>query len=238
MSMKATKLFSLIAVGVFGLGLFAANPLVNAEPGKQADQPKHKETAPKPRASDWEPLVKPGDKAPDFELRDLDGKTFKLSEALKNHKAVVLEWFNPDCPFVVKHHKNNPTFANLHKEFAPKGVLFVAINSGAPGEQGAGKDRNVKARSDFKMEYQILLDESGTVGRLYGARTTPQMVIILPDGKVAYHGAIDNNSSADKLGDVNYVSKALNEILSGTSVSITTSRPYGCSVKYGRARAN
>jgi phosphatidylserine decarboxylase len=111
------------------------------------------------------------------------------------------------------------------------GVLWIAVNSGAPGKQGAGKEVNAKAKTDWKIENPILLDEAGTAGKAYGARTTPHMFIV-KDGKVVYAGAIDNNSSSKTKGEKNYVIQALGEIKEGKAVSEADTRPYGCSVKY------
>lgn len=237
LKMNKQGLLALVVAGIALVGVAAWTPTLKAAPGAdgaaaKSDAP----AAPKPKSADWTPKVKPGDTAPDFTLTDTDGKTFKLADAIKANKAVVLEWFNPECPFVVKHHEKNPTFANLHKQFADKGVLFVAINSGAPGEQGAGKQKNIDAKKNFKIAYQILMDESGDVGRSYGALTTPHMIIITPDGKVAFNGAIDNDRSQAKAGSVNYVEQALKQILAGETVAESTARPYGCSVKYGKSR--
>lgn len=231
--MKTKNLWSLLCVGTLALGVVAFTPstlIGQGEPKAPATNAPAADTKPAAPAA----KAAPGSIAPDFTLTDLDGKKVKLSDLVKTPgtKAVVLEWFNPECPFVVKHHKLNPTFSTLQKEFASKGVIFVAINSSATGKQGYGKDKNIAARKDFKMEYNVLLDESGEVGKLYDAKTTPHMFIITPDSKIAYNGAIDNNRSADKPGDVNYVSKALKEILAGKPVSEAQTRPYGCSVKY------
>jgi peroxiredoxin len=176
--------------------------------------------------------AKVGQPAPNVVLTCTDGNTFNLTEAVKSGKIVVLEWFNPDCPFIVKHHKNHSTLNDLHAKYSDKGVVFVAINSGAPGKQGAGKARNAKAKTDFKMAFPILIDESGDAGRAYGARTTPHMYIVGKNGVLMYNGAIDDDSGIDNLGKTNYVSKALDEILAGTTVSTPETRPYGCSVKY------
>ncbi|MBX3383476.1 MAG: thioredoxin family protein [Phycisphaeraceae bacterium] len=176
--------------------------------------------------------AKVGQPAPNFTLTCTEGNTFNLTETVKSGKIVVLEWFNPDCPFIVKHHKNHSTLNDLHAKYSDKGVVFVAINSGAPGKQGAGKARNAKAKTDFKMTFPILIDESGDTGRAYGARTTPHMFIIDKNGVLLYNGAIDDDSGIDNLGKTNYVAKALDEILAGTTVSTPETRPYGCSVKY------
>lgn len=182
--------------------------------------------------------VQPGDLAPVFELKDTAGNTVKLDDLLKDKKALVVEWFNPGCPFIVRHHEKSTTFADLYTKYGSQNIGFVAINSGAPGNQGAGVDVNAKAKADWKIEYPILMDETGATGKAYGAKTTPHMFIILPDKKVAYAGAIDNNQSGKDLGKdyVNYASKALDSILKGESVETASTKPYGCSVKYGSAK--
>lgn len=235
--MKTKSLWSLVCVGVLAVGVVAFSPSsLQGQGGATPPAGEGKPAAPAAPAQPAAPAAKaaPGSVAPDFTLTDLDGRKIKLSELVKaaGTKAVVIEWFNPECPFVVKHHQKNPTFANLTKEFGDKGVTFIAINSGASGKQGYGKDKNIAAKKDFKMTYPVLLDESGDVGRLYGAKTTPHMFIVTPDGKIAYNGAIDNNRSAGQAGDVNYVAKALREILAGKPVSEAQTQPYGCSVKY------
>jgi hypothetical protein len=112
-------------------------------------------------------------------------------------------------------------------------VVWLAINSGSPGKQGAGLERNVKAKTEYAISYPVLLDEAGTVGRAYGAKTTPHMFVIAKDGSVAYAGAIDNDPAAGKLGDLNYVTAALDAISAGKPVENPRTKSYGCSVKYG-----
>lgn len=172
-----------------------------------------------------------GAKAPDFTLQDLDGKTYRLSELVADGKTVVLEWFNPDCPFVKKHHEKNKTMEATSKA-AGADVVWLAVNSGAPGKQGAGVDRNRKAREDYGIAYPILLDESGVVGRAYGAKTTPAMYVI-HDGAIVYAGAIDDNATPGTLGETNYVSDALAAVKAGKPVAVAETKSYGCSVKYG-----
>jgi len=176
-----------------------------------------------------------GEKAPAFALKDYSGKEVKLEDLLKTNKAVVVQWFNPGCPFVSMHYLNGvSTFNDLHKDFSGKGIAFVGINSGAAGLQGHGDKTNKDAIKDWKIQYPILNDESGTVGRAYSAKTTPQMFIITADGIVAYNGAIDNNQGRDKKdADVkNYVRTALEEIVAGKTVTTSSNKPYGCSVKF------
>ncbi len=175
-----------------------------------------------------------GSQAPTFTLTDVDGKEHSLATYTKQGQIVVLVWFNPDCPFVKKHYENGAnTFNDLAKKYADKKVVFLAVNSGAPGQQGAGKERNLKAKTDWKIEHPILLDEAGTTGKAYGAKNTPACYIIAADGTLAYMGAIDDNPGM-KVGQTNYVAKALDELLAGKPVTTATTQPYGCSVKYGK----
>ncbi len=174
--------------------------------------------------------AKIGAVAPDFKLTDTSGKAVSLADY--KGKVVVLEWFNPGCPVVVMHYKAG-TSAGLVKEFASKGVVFLCINSGAPGNQGHGTEANSNAKKDWKMEQSILLDESGTVGKAYGAKTTPHCYVIDKDGKLVYNGAIDNGNGG-KVGDKNHVREALTAVLAGKPVATAETKPYGCSVKYGK----
>src|SRR5690606_9499134 len=133
--------------------------------------------------------AKIGQPAPDFALPDLDGKTVRLSDF--KGKTVVLEWFNPDCPFVKKAHGEG-ALKDMAARTAEKGVVGLAINSGAAGKQGHGKERNIKAKADYGMGHPILLDETGATGRAYGAKRTPHMYVVDPKGVLVYAGAIDN----------------------------------------------
>ncbi|HYY29088.1 MAG TPA: thioredoxin family protein [Chthoniobacterales bacterium] len=175
-----------------------------------------------------------GKPAPNFTLPDTNGKAHSLAD-LKG-KYVVLEWYQPDCPFVRKHYRSGNMQA-LQKEYTAKGVVWLSIDSSAPGEQGnypADKLNKFAAR-DGAARTALLLDPAGNVGKLYGAQTTPDMYIVDPSGNVVYKGAIDNKRSTD-LEDVktatNYVKSALDALLSGKPVSTNSTRPYGCSVKY------
>lgn len=176
--------------------------------------------------------VTPGNKAPDFTLEDTAGQSHTLSKYLGEGKTVVLEWFNPDCPFIVKHHKNHKTMAETYQRFMEQGVVWLAINSGGPGLQGHGLERNQRAHEEFAMLNPILLDPTGQVGKLYGAKTSPHMYIITPEGTVIYNGAIDDNRSAGELGKTNHVAVALEAHFAGKPVPVAETPPYGCSVKY------
>jgi len=112
-------------------------------------------------------------------------------------------------------------------------VVWLAINSGGPGKQGNGLERNQKAIEEYEIVYPVLLDESGEVGQAYGAKTTPHMFIIGLDGVVVYEGAIDDKPDTKDLGETNYVKNALGQMEAGKAVSPAETKPYGCSVKYG-----
>lgn len=178
--------------------------------------------------------LKIGKTAPDFSLKDTQGKTHNLKDY--RGKYVVLEWINYDCPFVKKHY-NAGNMQMLQKTYTAQDVIWLSINSSAEGKQGRFTSEEVIARSNEHgaAPTAYLQDADGRVGKWYGAKTTPHMYIIDPKGKVAYMGAIDDIKST-KVKDVpkatNYVSAALNSLLAGEKVKVTTSKPYGCSVKY------
>jgi peroxiredoxin len=170
--------------------------------------------------------VSVGDSAPDFTLTDSAGNQVSLSDF--EGKIVVLEWLNPDCPFVQRHYKAG-TMKDLATEYGAKGVVWLTINSTHYMDAAA----NAKFKADNSLPYTILVDQSGDVGHLYGARTTPHMYIIDAGGKLVYIGAIDDDSRGNK-GDsaANYVAVALDELLAGKAVTTAETKPYGCSVKY------
>jgi peroxiredoxin len=175
-----------------------------------------------------------GSTAPEFSLSDAQGKSHSLSQY--KGKYVVLEWFNPECPFVKKHYGGR-NMQNLQKEFTDKGVVWLTIDSNAPGTQGnLSAEEADKVTSGWKThQTALLLDADGKVGRAYGAKNTPNMVIINPEGKIIYEGAIDSKATpnpADIPSSTNYVKAALEESLAGKPVSNPQTKPYGCSVKY------
>jgi peroxiredoxin len=208
-----------------------AHPDKAAQPEKEQPKDNNKDKDNKKKHDTAQ--AEPGMNAPDFTGTDTDGKTVSLSALLKEGKIVVLQWFNPDCPFVRKHYEKAKTFNDLYAKYSPKGVAFLAINSNAKGEQGSGKERNAKAKKEWNIPYPIIVDDTSTIGHAYGAQRTPQMIIIGKDGKIAYNGAIDDDSG-DGIGKTNYVAKALDELLAGTNVSTPKTRPYGCTVKYSK----
>jgi hypothetical protein len=179
-----------------------------------------------------EPVV--GEPAPDFALTDLSGQVHRLSEY--RGKVVVLEWTNPECPFVLKHY-NSGNIPNLQKAARADGVVWLAINSGHPGAQGDFEPAEVRAWLDAKgaAPSDYFRDQDGRVGHLYGAKATPHLFVITADGTLVYAGGIDSIPSA-KVSDLaratNYVRAALAAVKAGQPVAVPTSRAYGCSVKY------
>lgn len=178
--------------------------------------------------------VKVGDPAPDFTGTDSTGQSHKLSEY--RGKYVVLEWTNNGCPFTRKHYTSG-NMQNLQKQWTAKGVVWLTVLSSAPGEQGymSASAENAYIAKVNADPTAALLDPTGAIGHEYDAKTTPDMYVIDPAGKLIYAGAIDDHATTDP-GDIahskNYVSEALTEAMSGHQVAITYTRPYGCSVKY------
>ena len=195
----------------------------------------------KPKAAEATPKATPGaapaaigKEAPDFTLPDIDGKSVRLADF--RGKVVVLEWFNPECPFVKASHTKGSLVTAAAKHVA-EGVVWLAVNSGAPGKQGAGAEKSRAGRESFGLKHPVLIDESGAVGRLYGAERTPHMYVIDEKGVLVYRGAIDN--SPDGIGEspsdgklVKYVEEAVHALLGGKSVTVAETKAYGCSVKY------
>src|SRR6267143_190794 len=175
-----------------------------------------------------------GSAAPDFSLTDASGKTHSLSQY--NGKTVVLEWFNPECPFVKKHYGSG-NMQKLQGEYTGKGVVWLTIDSNAPGAEGnLSPEQAQKVMKDWSTKQTaLLLDPDGNAGRTYNARNTPHMFVINPEGKVIYEGAIDSKATPnpnDIASSTNYVKVALDESMSGKPVSNANTRPYGCSIKY------
>jgi peroxiredoxin len=180
--------------------------------------------------------VEVGQSAPNFSLPDTNGKNHQLSQY--KGKWVVLEWYQPDCPFVRKHYGSG-NMQGLQKEFTSKGVVWLSIDSSAPGQEGnyPADKLNEIASSQGAARTALLLDPDGKVGHAYGAKTTPDMYIINPEGKLVYEGAIDSKPTtvvADLKTATNYVKVALDDSMTGKSVTQTVTRPYGCSVKYAQ----
>jgi len=179
-------------------------------------------------------MAKPGDPAPSFSAPDISGKTVRLGDYAG--KIVVLEWTNDGCPFVGKHYDSGNMQA-LQQRYTSAGVAWLTIASSAPGEQGYVTPTEAKADLAHwrSAPTDFLLDPDGIVGRLYDARATPHMVVIDRTGRVAYMGAIDDKPST-RLADVktahNYVAAALDAVANGQPVTVSSTRAYGCSIKY------
>ena len=176
-----------------------------------------------------------GKPAPDFKLKDLAGKEVALASF--KGKVVVLEWFNPGCPFVKRSHSVG-SLVDTAKRHTKNGVVWLAVNSGAPGKQGHDPAMNTEAAKTWSLEHPILRDESGVVGKAYGATNTPHMFVIDKKGVLVYAGAIDNSPDAEGKSPqggklVNYVDAALEDLAAGKPIRTPTSQAYGCSVKYG-----
>lgn len=179
-------------------------------------------------------MAAPGSMAPPLQVVDLGGKAVQLSDI--RGRWVVLEWTNPECPFVQKHYSSGNMQAT-QKEALEQKVVWIQINSTNP-QHTDYKSPEAMSAWNVSMRAQpthATLDQGGRTGMAYGAKTTPQMVLINPEGKVVYHGAIDSIRStnpADIPKATNYMRQAIREALSGKPVSVAASVPYGCSVKY------
>jgi hypothetical protein len=196
---------------------------------------------PQPTASAAAPAAELGKPAPAFTLSGADGKTYSLADF--KGKTLVLEWFNPDCPFVRHAHTDGP-LATLAKKVMSPSVAWVSINSGAPGKQGHGLERNVAAKTEYAIDNPILLDETGKVGHAYGALKTPHLFIVDPQGVLVYRGGLDNAPigkvdparpvlPTSKAGEVvSYVNAALEDLAAARAVRLADTPPYGCTVKY------
>ncbi len=168
-----------------------------------------------------------GAAAPGFTLQDQDGKAVTLGDY--TGKVVVLEWTNPECPFVKRHYEAK-TMVDLAKKYEPQGVVWLAINSTHDNTNAIDKAWHTKE----DLAYPVLNDGTGAVGHAYGAKTTPDMYVIGKDGKLLYSGGIDNDPHGDKAAadKVNYVSKALDEVLADKPVTTAETKSYGCGVHY------
>src|SRR5690606_5666107 len=176
-----------------------------------------------------------GNPAPAFSLPSVDGKDVHLSDYAG--KVVVLEWFNPECPFVRASHTKG-SLKDAAERLTKQGIVYLAINSAAPGKQGHGAEINRAGAEKFNMSHPVLLDESGTVGKTYGATNTPHIYVIDANGTLVHRGAIDN--SPDGEGEspeggklVSYLDEAVAAVLAGQPVKTPETKAYGCSVKYG-----
>ena len=223
MSMLRTGLFAGAAtVALLGIATLTISPAAFA--GKEG----HKAAA------------KVGEKAPDFTLTDINGKSHNLNDYTEEGKIVVLEWFNPTCPFVVKHHEKMSTMTDLQSKYSEK-VVWLAVNSGnAKSPTNAMNPKCLETVKEWNVAYPMLVDADGVVGHMYGANTTPDMFIIDTEGVLRYAGAIDSDNGAaaysekDKAKVVNYVDQALRQIINGETVTVAETKSYGCGVKYAK----
>ncbi|HVG26972.1 MAG TPA: thioredoxin family protein [Acidobacteriaceae bacterium] len=178
--------------------------------------------------------LKPGEAAPEFKGTDSNGKTHSLAQY--RGKYVVLEWANQGCPYEQKHYKSG-NMERLQKEWTGRGVVWLSVISSAPGQQGyvSPAEENEYLRTMHAAPTAAILDPSGAIGRMYGAKTTPHMFVIDPRGKLIYEGAIDDKPSTDPetlKGARNYLNEALAAAMAGKPVPTPATPSYGCSVKY------
>lgn len=172
-----------------------------------------------------------GDQAPAFMLKCLDGNDHTL--AAYKGKIIVLEWTNPGCPVVQRHYRDGlmPAAQKAAKE---KGAVWLAVNSTSPGHSNYREPAELKrVYNEWQAAYSAqLMDSDGTTGKAYGAKTTPHIFVIDSQGNIVYSGAIDDDTSGRKADRTNYALAAIDSLLAGKPVEVSTTQPYGCSVKY------
>lgn len=178
-------------------------------------------------AADASPAVSVGQPVPDFSAQDENGVDHKLSD-YRDH-LVVLEWTNPDCPFVARHYKAD-TMEKLATALGARGVVWLAVNSTRYNEP----DDTKAWREAQGFDYPTLQDQDGALGRMFGARTTPDMFVIGPKGLLRYSGAIDDDPRGSAASPTNYVDAATAAVLAGHEPDPSETRPYGCSIKYAK----
>ncbi len=177
-----------------------------------------------------------GTPAPDFTGVTSRGEQVSLSDF--KGRTVILEWTNDGCPFVRKHYADPPAnMQGLQRSAAADGVVWLSVISSRPVSPGHVTPEGAETLSFERgaAPAHVILDESGDIGRLYDAKTTPHMYIIAPDGTLTYQGAIDSIPSArvaDIASATNYVTAALQDLDAGRPVAVPVTRPYGCAVKY------
>jgi len=202
-------------------------------PGRGApDEPRPPRDRPgRPPRPDRPGQADAGRRAKPFALKTFDGKTVNLADY--RGKTIVLEWLNTECPFSMYHHDKTHTMIDLANKYKDKGVVWFAINSTSHTTPAA----NQAFLAKHELPYPLLDDRSGEVGRAYGAKTTPHMFVIAPNGQIVYDGAIDNSPMGKTLEGqqpVNYVDKVLADLAARRDVSVQNTKPYGCSVKYAQ----
>jgi peroxiredoxin len=228
----AMKIHHLVLFSVFVL----ACTNEKSAPTPEAKAPTATSVAPASApASAPAPAAEIGKAAPDFTLKDYEGKSHHLADY--KGKIVVLEWFNPNCPFVKASHTQG-SLKGLSKRITEKGVVWIGVNSAASGKQGHGAETVAEGKKAFGIENPVVADETGSVGKMYGATNTPHIFVIDAQGMLAYRGAIDN--SPDGTGESptdgklrNHAEAAVEDLLAGRPVQVNNTKAYGCSVKYG-----
>jgi peroxiredoxin len=177
--------------------------------------------------------VEVGKPAPDFTGTDITGKTVKLSDF--KGKIVIIESYNSDCPYDANHYKTG-AMQETQKDFAGKGVVWLLVDSvNKKNFSYRTPDQARKELADLKMTATAWIDDSaGTIGHLYDMKTTPHMFVIGKDGTLVYDGAIDNQPDPvhDPRTARNYVKEAVGDLLAGKPIEVSSTKPYGCSVKY------
>ena len=226
---KATPIFCAFALALFGCeqGGSANGPEVKQNTAANAQKAQNKDTAKEEPKQKKTAGATVGQPAPDFTLTDARGKTHRLSDY--RGKTVVLEWTNPECPFV-KRHAQAKTMTRTFEQ-AGDDVVWLAVDS-----SHFVKPKDSKAwKSKHDIPYPILQDPEGKVGQMYAAKTTPHMFVIDGKGIVRYAGAIDNDPHGDKDAQArtNYVGQAIDALAAGKKPEVSSNKPYGCSVKYG-----
>lgn len=242
--MRSERWFGGVLVGLVGLSLLAGcrkneDSAPEAPPSDSIAQKKQgsSSTAPSEPGKAEAVAAKSAERAPapDFTLPDLDGREVRLADF--KGKVVILEWFNPGCPFVKAAHGSGGSLTDLARRLSERGVIYLGINSNAPGKQGHGVEVNKQAVRSFGLPHPVLLDESGQVGRAYGATNTPHLFVIDAEGRLAYAGAVDNSPDGEGKSPeggalVRYAEQAVEEVLAGRPVSVPRTKAYGCTVKY------
>ncbi|MEZ5338020.1 MAG: redoxin family protein [bacterium] len=190
-----------------------------------------------PRAEAQGMAVEPGTSGYDFSLMDTEGHNHHLADYFADGRTVVLEWYNPGCPFVKKYYEGGNDSMVDAKAFAEEnGVVWLAVNSGAPGKQGHGLEANAQSATDWGIDNPILLDEDGSVGRMFGAQNTPQLFILSSEGVLLYNGGVDETKAAGETPQHNFVINALTQYMAGEEVNPASTAHVGCSVKYGEQK--
>ena len=170
-------------------------------------------------------------KAPDFELKDTSGKIHTLSQY--KGKIVIIEFFNPDCPFIKRAHQSSDIKALISKARA-QGVIWLGVNSNAAGKQGAALDRNLNGISALGLDFPILLNPNGDVGKAFNATRTPEVFLIGKNGTIRYRGAVDSSGGSKhaQKGATPFLKNALEQYQLGQPIMVKKTKPWGCSIKY------